>query len=246
MLQEQGALSLQVRAHSHIFPSASSTPSRLVAPPDGVTSIDSTQSQVSDDPRTPDASVTVSLCLFKQVQDPTANDLDSLFFTSDLDIIRESIMSIAVTSQTLGGFHVDGIKQESIDEVNRLLQHNHEAFHVIYNTAAGMHNHHVHYLLTDLSLGATPAQLREAYHSNESYQRPIDAGAEGKQIVVDEESYGGALGKFENYAAWLAYFERQVAQKGAQETMQEYLFARTPRADDMLGRMFDGESALVS
>ena len=69
-------------------------------------------------------------------------------------------MSIAVTSQTLGGFHVGGIKQESIDEVNRLLQHNHEAFHVIYNTAAGMHNHHVHYLLTDLSLGATPAQLR--------------------------------------------------------------------------------------
>ena len=149
-------------------------------------------------------------------------------------------MSIAVTSQTLGGFHVDGIQQESIDEVNRLLQHNHEAFHVITNPGPGMHNHHVHYLLTDLSLGATPAQLREAYHSNESYQRPIDAGAEGKQIVIDEENYAEALGKFENYAAWLVYFERQVAQNGAQETMQKYLFAKTPRADDMLGRMFDG------
>jgi hypothetical protein len=89
MLQEQGALSLQIRAHSHVFPSASSTPSRLVAPPDAITTIDSTQSQVSDDPRTPDASVTVSPCLFKQVKDPTANDLDSLFFISDLDIIRE-------------------------------------------------------------------------------------------------------------------------------------------------------------
>ena len=149
-------------------------------------------------------------------------------------------MSIAVTSQTLGGFHVDGIKQDSIDEVNRLLQHNHEAFHVIYNPGPGMHNHHVHYLLTDLSLGATPAQLRQAYQSNESYQRPIDAGAEGQQIVINEENYTAALGKFENYAAWLVYFEAVIARKGWQQTMQEYLFAKSPRADDMLGRMFDG------
>jgi hypothetical protein len=149
-------------------------------------------------------------------------------------------MKVAVTSQTLGGFHLDGIKQESIDEVNQLLQHNHEAFHVIYNTAAGMHNHHVHYLLTDLSLGATAAQLREAYHSNESYQRPIDAGTEGQLIVINEENYASALGKFENYAAWLVYFENQITQNGSQATMQEYLFAKTPRADDMLGRMFDG------
>lgn len=164
----------------------------------------------------------------------------TLVIKSDLNRTHEIVMSIKITSKTLGGFHVDGVQQESINEVNQLLQHNHEAFHVIFNPGPGMHNHQVHYLLTDLSLGATPGQLREAYQSNEAMQRPIDAGAEGKQIVIDDETYAAALGKFENYAAWLGYFERQVAEKGSQKTMQEYLFAKTSRADDMLGRMFDG------
>lgn len=151
-------------------------------------------------------------------------------------------MSIAVTSQTLGGFHVEDVKQESIDEVNRLLQHNHDTFHVIYNPGPGMHNHHVHYLLTDLSLGASPTQLREAYRSNESYQRPIDAATEGEQqtVVIDEDNYAVALGKFGNYSAWLVYFEREIAKKGSQKTMLDFLFAKSLRADDMLGRMFDG------
>ena len=73
---------------------------------------------------------------------------------------------IALSAGTLGIFHVDKVPQESITRVNQLLQRNHDDWHIIWRMVGGLHNHQVHYLLTDLSLGATPEQIQVAFDTN--------------------------------------------------------------------------------
>ena len=153
-----------------------------------------------------------------------------------------SSTEILVNSQKLGFLHVNGVSTESVNEVNRFLQHNHENFHILWNVERNLHNHQVHYLLTDLALGASPDQIRDAFEGNTAYQRPLQAGDESHQKLINDENFAPSLGQADHYASWIRYFSDQVAGKGWQYVLTEYLFAQTARADDLLGRMYEGET----
>lgn len=149
---------------------------------------------------------------------------------------------IIVTPDHLGIFHVKNISSESVDTVNKYLQSNHDEFHILWNVPRNLHNHQVHYLLTDLALGATPAQICQAFESNTAYQRPLQAGDESQEKVITDVTFESALGWADYYASWVRYFQGEISAKGWQAVLTENLFAGTPRANDLLGRMFEGEA----
>ena len=152
--------------------------------------------------------------------------------------------SVALTRQTPAIFRVEDIPNGSAETVNQLLQFNHNNWHIMWDTerGGGLHNHQVHYLLTDFALGASPAQIKEAFRNNESYQRPLSAGDELRQLTINDINFSACLGQYKFYAAWLAYFDKEMATKGWHKVLQENIFARTPRAEDLFGRLFEGLS----
>lgn len=159
-----------------------------------------------------------------------------------------SSTTITVTSATTGIDHADDITLSSVEAANRLLQHNHDNWHILWDSvkAGGLHNHQVHYLLTDLALGVSPEQIQTAFDNNKAYQRAIEAGDEDRKHVITEENFEDSLAHQEYYAAWLDFFQDEINQKGWQDVLIEYLFAETPRADDLLGRMFEGTYSRLS
>ncbi|KAK5060172.1 hypothetical protein LTR84_010056 [Exophiala bonariae] len=150
--------------------------------------------------------------------------------------------TIALTPQSPGIFRVKTIPTGSAESVNELLQFNHDNWHILWDAvrAGGLHNHQVHYLLTDFALGASPAQIREAFRTNKDYQRPVDAGNNGRQLTIDDTNFSQCLGQHKLYSSWLSHFENEVAAKGWVQAVQECVFADTPRAKDLFGRMFEG------
>ncbi|KAK6365026.1 hypothetical protein LTS17_011722 [Exophiala oligosperma] len=153
-----------------------------------------------------------------------------------------SFSTVAITTANTGIDHADNITPGSLEAANQLLQHNHDKWHVMWDTvkAGGLHNHQVHYLLTDLALGASPEQIKIAFESNKGYQREIDAGDEKSKHVITSENFEEYLAHYEYYAPWLDFFQNEINQKGWQAVLGEYLFDETPRANDLLGRMFEG------
>ncbi|KAF2124120.1 hypothetical protein P153DRAFT_302625 [Dothidotthia symphoricarpi CBS 119687] len=137
-------------------------------------------------------------------------------------------------------FYVPGINLETADAANKLLQENHDKHHIFFNYA-GFHNHIAHHLLTLFALNATPAELRQGWDDNVSYQRPP---VPLKQSIVtdmhDPEKYKTYLGREKYYHDFLVFFKEEIAQKGWQEVLNEYIFGGDQRADDMLVRMFGG------
>ena len=128
----------------------------------------------------------------------------------------------------------------SLEECNRLLQKNHEEYHMFFRDTAG-HNHIVHSLLTILALGANPQELQDRYNDGVPIQRAIPAIDKALlEKLADTETFSNALGQITQYHTFLEFFEREIAAKGWKEVVQEYVFARTAVADTMLARMYEG------
>ncbi|KAF2467859.1 uncharacterized protein BDR25DRAFT_291277 [Lindgomyces ingoldianus] len=137
-------------------------------------------------------------------------------------------------------FSVPGVSKESAETTNRLLQENHEKYHIFFNQS-GFHNHIAHHLLTIYALGASPSELKKAYDNNASYQRPPVALEPA--VVADmhvPERYKSYLGDEKYYHDFLVYFKDEIEKKGWQEVVNDYVFKGDERADDMLVRMFGG------
>ena len=157
-----------------------------------------------------------------------------------------SSTTIEVTAENAPITYVDDIKASSVSVANQFLQVNHDSFHILFNLQRGLHNHQVHYLLTDLALGASPEQIRKAFETNKDCQRPIEAGDESRQSVITQENFSTSLGQHELYAAWLVYFQHEIDQKGWKAVLGEYLFAGTSLADDLFGRLYEGKANSAS
>ena len=128
----------------------------------------------------------------------------------------------------------------SLEECNRLLQRNHEEYHMFFRDTAG-HNHIVHSLLTILALGASPQELQDRYDDGTPIQRPIpDIDNALLEKLEDAETLHNSLGQIKQYHTFLEFFKRKIAAKGWKEAIQEYLFARNKLADAMLARMYEG------
>jgi hypothetical protein len=143
--------------------------------------------------------------------------------TSQLGIIR-------------GGANPPG----TVEECNRLLQKNHETYHMFFREIAGM-NHISHSLLTCLALGAGPQELRDRYEDEAAGQRPMPpVDNELVEKLDDAATFLRTMYVKAQYNTFLRFFERKIAEKGYKAVVQEYVFAGTEVAERMFTSMFDG------
>ena len=65
---------------------------------------------------------------------------------------------------------------------------------------------------------------------------PTDEGI--IQSLNDKTKFREALGKEKNYPNFLAFFQREIEQKGVEKVLGEYLLAEDDNAENMLARSF--------
>lgn len=136
------------------------------------------------------------------------------------------------------------VTPEAITECNRLLQKNHEEWHMFFRDTAG-HNHIVHSLLTVLCLGGTPEELSARYDDGTPIQRvmpSVDADllAQLRDKSNPEALHKSLVGQVHQYHTYLEFFKGEIDEKGWRECILEYVLARTPVADLILARMYEG------
>ncbi|KZM27933.1 uncharacterized protein EKO05_0010063 [Ascochyta rabiei] len=137
-------------------------------------------------------------------------------------------------------YYVKCLTIESAKITSELLQANHEKHHIFFNKF-GFHNHIAHHLLTLFALNATPKEIQQGYDTNVDYQRPPEPL---KDSIVDDmhdpERFKTYLGKEQYYHDFLMFFQKEIDAKTWQEVLNEYVFARDERAEDLLSRMYAG------
>lgn len=102
-------------------------------------------------------------------------------------------------------------------------------------------DHIAHHLLTLYALGATPEEMQQHYNRNKTYQRPPQPLHETVlEDLHDHEKYRQYLANEKYYHDYLVYFQEEIDRKGYENVINEYLFSKDERADDMLVRMFSG------
>ncbi|KIW18045.1 hypothetical protein PV08_02332 [Exophiala spinifera] len=139
-----------------------------------------------------------------------------------------------------GIYHVPSISRQSRETGSKLLQENHERFHIIFNNA-GFHNHIAHHLLTIHALGATPEELRRAFDSNTGYQRKLPPTNEPiVQQMSQTDRFKDYLGKRRYFHDYEVFFRNEIEQKGWETVLNEHVFARTEHSERMLVHMFAG------
>ncbi|KAI9685040.1 MAG: hypothetical protein M1822_005432 [Bathelium mastoideum] len=133
---------------------------------------------------------------------------------------------------------VPSIKPDAAQKASELLTDNDKKHHIFFNEG-GFHNHITHHLLTVYALGASPSLLAKQYESDKSYQRPKP---EADELVVerlrDRENWSQYLGNGKYYGDFLEFFQREIAAKGWEQVLMEYLFAQDENAKDLLLRMY--------
>jgi len=63
--------------------------------------------------------------------------------------------------------------------------------------------------------------------------------------MTDPEKFKKYLGKEKYYQDFLVFFQNEMESKGWEEVVQEYLFEGTESADDLLGRLYAGQSSFM-
>lgn len=151
-----------------------------------------------------------------------------------------SKVHLSVRQHPTPAFEVGNLSPDSASKASALLQENHDQHHIFFNKS-GFHNHIAHHLLTIYSLGADPDTIQRQYDLNKGYQRPaVDLEASVVDDMHDPAHFGKYLGDEKYYADFLDFFRAEMQRKGWRDVLQEYLFARTPQAEDMLTRCFAG------
>ncbi|KAH9940616.1 hypothetical protein B0H21DRAFT_574991 [Amylocystis lapponica] len=117
-----------------------------------------------------------------------------------------------------------GITHESSAALQKLLQENHKKWHIFFNDK-GFHNHVSHHLLAIYYLGARAPLLEAAYDAHVSYMRPAFESPES----IDEQNFHEHLGDERFYNSYLEFFSSAVLEKGAEATIEEYVFS--PKAN---------------
>ena len=169
--------------------------------------------------------------------------LESVVITSP-DLLG-SPFTMAASSIHLSFSHKGIIKEaepsaDAVEECSRLLQKNHDKFHVFFRDTAG-HNHISHSLLTLLALGATSEELQDRFNDGTGIQRTIPAIDHVLlEKLNDTEVFYDNIGQITQYHTFLEFFMSAIAANGWKEVIQEYVFARTKLADTMLARLYEG------
>lgn len=136
----------------------------------------------------------------------------------------------------------DASFKDSLEEINSLLQKNHDDHHMFWRDVGG-HNHIAHSLLTVLALGGGPSELRRAYDDGLAVQRPAPPlDLHEVEAMADAAGFQARMGRLEHYTNFLAFFKREMTQTGGQwrHVVLKYCFARTPLAEAMLASLYEG------
>ncbi len=96
-------------------------------------------------------------------------------------------------------------------------------------------------------MGAPPESLERAYEINRGYQRPtVPVHGDPADELRDWTKARQYLGREKHYADFLVFFQHEIDRLGGWErTLQEYLFKGDERSEDLLIRMFAGQSNLL-
>ena len=148
---------------------------------------------------------------------------------------------IELDTAAAGVYHVPNITSEAGKVGSRLLQENHDKYHMFYDTG-GFHNHIAHHLLTLYALGATPEEIQQGFDHNKTVQRPqYPVKNANVENMDDPEKFKGYLGKEQYFHDFEAFFRKEIEAKGWESVLNEHLFGRTEHAERILGRMFAGQ-----
>ena len=101
-------------------------------------------------------------------------------------------------------------------------------------------DHIVHHLLSLWPTGAFPNELQAGYDLNKEYKRKQYSDDVGPVDLSDPQAFKECLGKPEYYHDFLKLFQKKIEDHGVQVVLQEYLFNRDERADNILARLHSG------
>ena len=98
-------------------------------------------------------------------------------------------------------------------------------------------------MLTLYSLGAPKEAIEQHYKHNTSYQSKLpEARKDISEDMKSPEQFKKFLGKGKYYSEFLFFFKKEMADKGWENVLNEFLFSGDERAEDLLGRVFAGTS----
>ncbi|KAK2014991.1 hypothetical protein LZ32DRAFT_527431 [Colletotrichum eremochloae] len=150
-----------------------------------------------------------------------------------------AVTNVQLSPELTPGFtHVDGLTAESAEVTSLLLTENHAQFHTRWKLT--FHNHLTHHLLTLWALGASPSEIQTMWDYNTPYQTGLrDTDVESKHLDLQNPLvFKQALGKDENYAEFLRFFEKEILDKGVPEVLQFYLLNGSELANDIFYRLW--------
>ena len=100
----------------------------------------------------------------------------------------------------------------------------------------------MHHVLTSFALGATPETLQKHYENGSSYQRSQPSlNNDIVKELHDPTKFVEQLTNADNYPAYLAFFQEELAKHGHEKVLNEYVFKGDTRANIMFNRLYAGE-----
>jgi NAD(P)-dependent dehydrogenase (short-subunit alcohol dehydrogenase family)/SAM-dependent methyltransferase len=150
------------------------------------------------------------------------------------------VSQVRLSPERSGLGRITDSSADSVEMANQLMQKNHDEFHIFWRDLNG-HNHMAHSILTSFALGATPSELQRAYDDGVTVQRPMpELDVEVVKGLSDDRNMTVIFGQLPQYTNVLNFFEQQIELYGWRAVLHKYCFSRTPLADIMLSRMYEG------
>jgi hypothetical protein len=157
-------------------------------------------------------------------------------------------LQVQLSANHLGLARIEEIPTSSLKTANELLQKNHEEWDIFFSLFSKEipgqptgHNHIAHSLLSVLAMGGGPEQLIRAYEDSETLRRPVPAlELQTAKKFSDPEKFLQNTVKRSEYTNFLVFFEKEIAAKGWQAVINEYLFSRTPVAEALFAQLYEG------
>ncbi|KAG6377856.1 hypothetical protein JVT61DRAFT_14637 [Boletus reticuloceps] len=137
-----------------------------------------------------------------------------------------------------------GSTPESLAVLQNVLRDNHQRYHIFWNNTR-FHNHVTHRALAIYALGGPATIIRDYYERDGQTQRPAFESPE----PITEENFVDHLEDENYYQAYVTFFSKQVAEKGAARTLEEFVFSEKYNFQEgrdantqpkMLVRLMDG------
>jgi NAD(P)-dependent dehydrogenase (short-subunit alcohol dehydrogenase family) len=147
---------------------------------------------------------------------------------------------VSLSPEHTGLGRVSESTPESFKMANHLLQKNHDENHIFWRDLNG-HNHMAHSILTTFAMGASPSELQRANDDGIAVQRPMPKlDPKVSAYLSDDNKMTALFGQLEHYTNVLAFFRQQIDLYGWRAVLHKYCFSRTPLADNLLARMYEG------